>query len=70
MDSYVIIALISTFFFGVNAIILKTAKNIDPISLTLVSLSTAAILTLLYWTFFYSKKKLLFRAQVMGFYQD
>ncbi len=48
MDSYVIIAVISTIFFGMNAIILKTAKNIDSVSLTLISLSTAAILTLLY----------------------
>lgn len=49
-----------------NAIILKTAKNIDSVSLTLISLSTAAILTLLYWTFFYSKKEITFQGATYG----
>ena len=65
MEQYVIIAIISMFFFGVNAIILKSAKNIDSVTLTLISIVTVAILTLLYWTFFVSKKE--FSIQGAGF---
>jgi uncharacterized membrane protein len=65
MESYIIIAIISMFFFGANAIILKSAKNIDSVTLTLISLATAAVLTLLYWTFFVSKKE--FSLQGAGF---
>ncbi|MFH0961718.1 MAG: EamA family transporter [archaeon] len=56
MESYILIALASTVFFGANAIILKSAKNIDSTSLTLISLATAAFLTLLYWIFFVKEK--------------
>ena len=65
MEQYVVVALISMFFFGVNAILLKSAKNINPITLTLISLATATILTLLYWTIFVSKKE--FSLQGAGF---
>jgi len=57
MEQYVIIALISMFFFGTNAIIQKSAKNIDPITLTLVALVTATTLTLIYWLFFAPNKE-------------
>lgn len=52
MEQYILLALISTFFFGLNAIVLKLSKNIDPITLTLISVSTAAVLVLFYWAFF------------------
>ncbi len=57
MEQYIILALVSTFFFGLNAIILKSAKNIDSITLSLVSVVTAGILIFIYWLFFLSKKQ-------------
>ena len=57
MESYIIMALISMVFFGANAVILKSAKNIDSVTLALISLATASVLTLLYWTFFVSEKQ-------------
>jgi transporter family protein len=65
MEQYIILALISMLFFGVNAVILKSAKNIDSVTLTLISLATAVILTLVYWIFFVSKKE--FSIQGAGF---
>lgn len=57
MESYILIAIISMVLFGVNAIVIKSAKNIDPITLSVVSLGTAFCLALVYWFFFYHKKE-------------
>jgi uncharacterized membrane protein len=66
MDSYIIIAIIGTVLFGINSIIIKGARNIDSISLTLVMLSTAAVLTLLYWAFLHPKKEITTDAAIYG----
>ena len=58
MESYIIIALISMVLFGTNAVILKSAKNIDPVSLTLFSIGTSALVALIWWTFFNFKRVL------------
>ncbi len=58
MEQYIFLALISTFFFGLNAIVLKLSKNIDLITLTLISVSTAAVLVFLYWIFFIKNRKI------------
>lgn len=58
MEQYIILAFISTFFFGLNAIILKSAKNVDAVTLGLISTATASIFIFLYWFFFFSKKQL------------
>jgi uncharacterized membrane protein len=57
MEQYIVLAFISTFFFGLNAIILKSAKNLDPVALGLISTATAAIFIFIYWFFFFSKKQ-------------
>ncbi|MBU1627011.1 EamA family transporter [bacterium] len=44
--------------FGTNAVILKSAKNIDFISLTLLSVGTSAILALLCWFILNLKKEM------------
>ena len=57
MESYVVFALLSMLLFGTNAVILKSAKNIDFLSLTLLSVGTSAILALLCWFFLHFKKE-------------
>jgi uncharacterized membrane protein len=49
MQEYILLAFISTALLGVNAIVLKAAKGIDPVSLSLVSQATALLLVSGYW---------------------
>ena len=49
MNNYLLLAFISTALLGVNAILLKAAKGIDPVSLSMVSQATALLLVLAYW---------------------
>jgi bacterial/archaeal transporter family protein len=66
MESYVIFALLSMLLFGTNAVILKSAKNIDFLSLTLLSVGTSAILALLCWFFLNFKKEMGTHGITMG----
>jgi bacterial/archaeal transporter family protein len=56
MESYIIFALLSMLLFGTNAVVLKCAKNIDFLSLTLLSVGTSAILAFFCWFFLHFKK--------------
>jgi len=57
MESYIILALASMVLFGTNAVILKSARNIDALTLTLLSVGTSALLTLVCWSLFYLKRE-------------
>ena len=58
MESYIIFSILSMVLLGTNAVILKSAKNIDFISLTLLSVGTSAILALLCWFILNLKKEM------------
>ena len=58
MEPYIIIALISMLFFAVNTFILKLSPKIDSVSLSLISVSTAAVCIFMYWLIFNTKKEI------------
>jgi len=49
METYIIFAIISMLFFGINGILIKLAPEIDPVSFTLVSVSSSTVVAFLYW---------------------
>ncbi len=49
MQEYILLAFISTALLGVNAILLKAAKGIDPVSLSMISQATSLLLVGGYW---------------------
>lgn len=64
MERYVIISLISMVFFGINAVVLKKASRIDPISLILLAMTTTTICIFLYWFFFAAKKEISLKGSI------
>jgi len=58
MDQSVLFAIVSMFLFGVNMVLLKTAKGTDSVVLTAISVSTAALMIAGYWLFFHGQKEL------------
>jgi uncharacterized membrane protein len=65
MENYILVAIISMVFFGVNAVIMKAAKGIDPLTLLLLSLTTATLLVCGYR--FLSNTKTEISTQGIGF---
>ena len=57
MQTYATLAFIAMILFSINAIVFKVASGIDAITLTLVSFSTSAVGTFIYWWFFVSDKQ-------------
>ena len=57
MQTYATLAFIAMILFSINAIVFKVASGIDAITLTLVSFSTSAVGTFIYWWFFVSDKR-------------
>ena len=49
MKLYIMFAIISMTFFGINGVLIKIAPEIDPFSLILVSFSSSTIIAFLYW---------------------
>jgi uncharacterized membrane protein len=49
MQDYILLAFISTALLGLNAILLKAAKGIDPVSLSMISQATSLLLVGGYW---------------------
>jgi len=58
IEAYLVFAIISMFFFGINGIIIKLAPEIDSVTLTLVSVSTSTVVAFLYWLFRVQEKQI------------
>jgi len=58
MEQYILLAIISMLFFGINSVMLKNATKIDSVTLSLVAISTAAMAILICWGLFFQKKEI------------
>jgi len=66
MEFYIFLAFLCMVLFGVNAILYKVAPNIDSATLTLVSFTTSAVGTFVYWLFFVKNKHFSWNGAAVG----
>lgn len=58
MKNYVILAIVSMFLFGINAVIQKKAPDIDSITFSLISIITSTLIIFIIWIINFNNKVL------------